>query len=64
MSNDIIGRGDYKILLIESFPCYSKDELTAREGEIIRQYKLYTYQKEHVNSIEKITKKTKKILQR
>ena len=40
MSVDIIRRGDYKILLIESFPCNSKDELTAREGQIIRQYKL------------------------
>ena len=39
-SVDIIRRGDYKILLIESFPCNSKDELASREGEIIRQYKL------------------------
>ena len=39
-SFDIIDRGDYNILLIESFPCNSRDELRAREGEIIRQYKL------------------------
>ena len=39
-SFDIIGRGDYQILLIEAFPCNSKDEMTAREGEIIRSYKL------------------------
>jgi hypothetical protein len=36
---DIIGRENYQILLIEYFPCNSKDELTAREGEIIRQHK-------------------------
>ena len=39
-SYDIIGRGDYQIFLIEKFPCNSKDELTAREGEIIKQYKI------------------------
>jgi hypothetical protein len=39
-SYDIIDRGDYQILLIENFPCNSKDELTAKEGEIIRQYRL------------------------
>jgi len=38
-SYDIIERGNYQILLIESFPCSSKDELTAREGEIIREFK-------------------------
>jgi len=38
-SYDIIHRGDYQILLIEKFPCNSKDELTAKEGEIIRQYR-------------------------
>jgi hypothetical protein len=35
----IIERGDYCIYLIESFPCDSKDELTKREGEVIRQMK-------------------------
>jgi len=38
-SFDIIDRNDYKIYLIESYPCNSKDELISREGEIIRQYK-------------------------
>ena len=36
---DIIERGQYQILLIESFSCHSKDELTSREGVIIREYK-------------------------
>jgi hypothetical protein len=35
----IIERGDYNAYLIESFPCDSKDELTKREGEVIRQMK-------------------------
>ena len=39
-SYDIIDRGDYKIYLIENFPCNSRDELTAREGKIIRDYKI------------------------
>jgi hypothetical protein len=38
-SFDIIDRGDYQIYLIDSYPCNSRDELTAREGEIIRQFK-------------------------
>ena len=38
-SFDIIERGNYNIYLIESFPCNSKDELRAREGTTIRQYK-------------------------
>ena len=38
-SYDMIDRGYYQIYLIESYPCNSKDELTSREGEIIRQYK-------------------------
>jgi DNA-directed RNA polymerase beta' subunit len=38
-SFDIIDRGDYQILLIETYPCNSKDELHSREGEIIRKYK-------------------------
>ena len=38
-SFDIIDRGDYKIMLIEYFPCKTRDELTAREGQIIRQFK-------------------------
>ena len=37
---DIIDRGDYKIYLIESYPCNSKDELISREGEIIRQNRM------------------------
>jgi len=39
-SHEIIHRSDYQILLIENFPCNSRDELTAREGEIIRDYKI------------------------
>ena len=39
-SFDIIDRSEYKIYLIQSFPCSSKDELISREGEIIRQYKM------------------------
>ena len=38
-SFDIIDRGDYQIFLIETYPCNSRDELTAREGQIIRKYK-------------------------
>jgi len=33
----ILKTDDYKIELIEKFPCGSKDELTAREGHFIRQ---------------------------
>jgi hypothetical protein len=40
MSFDIIERGDYKIILIENFICNSKDQLTAREGHYIKEYKL------------------------
>jgi hypothetical protein len=32
----IIERGNYQIELLETFPCNSKDELTAREGHYIR----------------------------
>ena len=39
-SYGIIGRGDYQIFLIESYPCNSRDELHSREGEIIREYKI------------------------
>ena len=39
-SYDILDRGNYNIYLIESFPCNSKDELTAREGGIIKQYRI------------------------
>jgi len=35
----IIERGDYTAYLVESFPCDSKDELTKREGDVIRQMK-------------------------
>jgi len=35
----IIERGDYNIYLIENFPCDNKDELTKREGELIKQMK-------------------------
>jgi glutamyl/glutaminyl-tRNA synthetase len=35
----IIDRVNYQILLIESFPCNSRDELHSREGQIIRKYK-------------------------
>ena len=33
----IIETGNYKIELLEAFPCNSKDELLAREGHYIRQ---------------------------
>jgi hypothetical protein len=33
---DIIADGDYKILLVEKYPCHSKDELHAREGWYIK----------------------------
>jgi len=36
-SYKIIERCDYNIYLIENFPCNNKDELTKREGEIIKQ---------------------------
>lgn len=36
-SYDIIERGNYIIHLVENFPCNSKDELTKREGEVIKQ---------------------------
>jgi len=35
-SYKIIERGNYKIELIENFPCETKDELNAREGFFIR----------------------------
>jgi len=35
-SFQIIERNNYKISLIELFPCNSKDELTSREGHFIR----------------------------
>jgi hypothetical protein len=38
-SFDVIGNGNYSIHLIESFPCNSKRELEAREGNIIKEYK-------------------------
>ena len=34
----IMNHGDARIELIENFPCNSKDELHAREGQIIRQH--------------------------
>ena len=40
MSFDIIDREDYNIYLIIAYPCNSKDELTSKEGELIREYKL------------------------
>ena len=39
-SFDIIDRGEYKIMLIENFICNSKDELAAREGHYIKEYRL------------------------
>ena len=39
-SFDVIENGNYQILLIENFPCKCKDELTSREGDVIRQSKL------------------------
>ena len=36
-SFEIIKTGQYRIELIESFPCDSRDELNAREGHYIRQ---------------------------
>ena len=55
-SFDIIDRGDYQIFLIETYPCNSRDELTAREGQIIRKYKS---ELECVNS--NIAGRTKKV---
>jgi len=37
-SFEIIKTGDYKITLVELFPCNSSDELTAREGHYIRNF--------------------------
>ena len=39
MSFDIIDRGEYKIMLIENFICNSRDQLRAREGHHIKEYK-------------------------
>ena len=39
-SYDIIGRGDYEILLVELVPCMSKDELISREKYFIRTHKM------------------------
>ena len=47
-SFEVLQNGDYKIYLIELFQCKTKDELTAREGEVIRQFKL---ESECVNKI-------------
>ena len=38
-SFELIAHGDAYIELLENFPCNSKDELTKREGELIRQHK-------------------------
>ena len=38
-SYEIIKNGDYKIYLIELFPCNTMDELTSRVGEVSRKYK-------------------------
>ena len=38
ISCDIIDRGNYPIFLFENYPCNSRDELTTREGQIIRKY--------------------------
>ena len=35
-SGEIIGMGNYRIELIENFPCANRDELSAREGYYIR----------------------------
>jgi hypothetical protein len=37
---DMIERDDYKIMLVENVICNSRDELRAREGHYIREYKL------------------------
>jgi hypothetical protein len=37
---DMIERGNYKIMLVENVICNSKDELRAREGYYIKEYKL------------------------
>jgi len=36
-SFEVLKTDDYRIELIEKFPCDSKDELTAREGHYVRQ---------------------------
>ena len=38
-SYEIFKLGDAYIELLENSPCKNKDELTRREGELIRQYK-------------------------
>jgi len=38
-SFSILETGNYKCLLVCNYPCNTKDELTAKEGEYIRQYK-------------------------
>ena len=36
----ILEGGDYNIYLIENYPCLSKDELHAREGHYIKEFKV------------------------
>ena len=38
-SVNILEGGDYNIYLIENYPCLSKDELHAREGHYIKEFK-------------------------
>ena len=38
-SFDILKLGDYKIILLEAYPCESRDELNKREREYIEKYK-------------------------
>ena len=38
-SSEIIGLGDYYIELLCDYPCERKEQLCAKEGEYIRQYK-------------------------
>jgi hypothetical protein len=37
-SFNVLENDNYIILLIEKFPCECRDELTTREGELIKQY--------------------------
>lgn len=60
-SRQIIEAGDYKIVLIERYPCESKDELAAREQFWIDQNKDICVNKNNAKgiNIEKKKKRTK-----
>ena len=49
-SYKIIDNGDYDIILIENYPCNSKDELRARERFYIDQFECINIQKTRTNN--------------